>query len=151
DLSTLALNVPEMDINGDGVSDLDGSSIHFVGLSLGAMTGTPFLAVEPTVGNGVMSVPGGGVANLLAGSETFGPVIRSGLQSAGVEPYSPDYYQFLLAAQTVIDSADPINWGQAAVAQNSILLQEVLGDSVVPNAVEGAPLSGSDPLRRIKG
>src|SRR5699024_4659346 len=61
DLSTLALNVPEMDINGDGVSDLDGSSIHFVGLSLGAMTGTPFLAVEPTVGNGVLSVAGGGV------------------------------------------------------------------------------------------
>ncbi|HLR88054.1 MAG TPA: hypothetical protein VK064_09295 [Wenzhouxiangella sp.] len=151
DLSTLALNLPDIDLDGDGVSDFDGSNISFIGLSLGSMVGTPFLAVEPTVGNGVMSVPGGGVANLLAGSETFGPVIRSGLQSAGVEPYSPDYYQFLLAAQTVIDSADPINWGQAAVAQNSILLQEVLGDSVVPNAVEGAPLSGTEPLIRIMG
>src|SRR5699024_282510 len=125
DLSTLALNVPEMDINGDGVTDLDGSSISFVGLSLGAMSGAPFLAVEPTVGNGVLSVPGGGVANLLAGSQTFGPVIRAGLESAGVEPYSPDYYQFLLAAQTVIDSADPINWGAVTAARNSILLQQV--------------------------
>lgn len=151
DLSTLALNVPEMDINGDGVTDLDGSNINFVGLSLGAMSGTPFLAVEPTVGNGVLSVPGGGIANLLAGSETFGPAIRAGLQSAGVEPYSPDYYQFLLAAQTVIDSADPINWGAVTAARNSVLLQQVAGDAVVPNAVEGAPLSGTEPLIRIMG
>ncbi len=151
DLSTLALNVPEMDIDGDGVSDLDGSNINFVGLSLGSMVGTPFLAVEPTVGNGVLSVPGGGIANLLSGSETFGPVIRSGLESAGVEPFSPDYYQFLLAAQTVIDSADPINWGATATAQNTILLQQVAGDTVVPNAVEGAPLSGTEPLIRIMG
>ncbi|RFF30710.1 Ig-like domain-containing protein [Wenzhouxiangella sediminis] len=151
DLSTLALNVPEMDIDGDGTTDLDGSNINFVGISLGAMAGTPFLAVEPTVGNGVLSVPGGGVANLLAGSETFGPRIRAGLESAGVEPFSPDYYQFLLAAQTVIDSADPINWGAVTTAQNSVLLQQVAGDSVVPNAVEGAPLSGTEPLIRIMG
>lgn len=151
DLSTLALNIPEMDLDGDGTSDFDGSNISFVGLSLGSMVGTGFLAVEPTVGNGVLSVPGGGIANLLAGSETFGPVIRAGLQGAGVEPYSPDYFQFLLAAQTVVDAADPINWGAAAAAQNSILLQEVLGDSVVPNAVAGAPLSGTEPLIRIMG
>ncbi|NBB93143.1 MAG: lipase [Gammaproteobacteria bacterium] len=151
DLSTLALNVPQMDIDGDGVTDLDGSNINFVGISLGAMVGTPFLAVEPTVNNGVLSVPGGGIANLLSGSETFGPVIRAGLQAAGVEPFSPDYFQFLLAAQTVIDAADPINWGQVATAQNSILLQQVAGDSVVPNAVQGAPLSGTEPLIRVMG
>lgn len=151
DLSTLALNVPSMDIDGDGVADLDGSNINFVGLSLGAIVGTPFLSVEPTVGNGVLSVPGGGIANLLAGSDTFGPVIREGLAAAGVEPFSPDYFQFLLIAQTVIDSADPINWAPIASAQNSILLQQVAGDSVVPNAVEGAPLSGTEPLIRVMG
>lgn len=151
DLSTLALNIPQMDINGDGVADLDGSNINFAGLSLGAMVGTPFLAVEPTVGNGVLSVPGGGIANLLSGSETFGPVIRNGLAAAGVEPFSPDYFQFLLIAQTVVDSADPINWGAVAVAENSILLQQVAGDAVVPNAVAGAPLSGTEPLIRVMG
>lgn len=151
DLSTLALNVPSMDIDGDGVADLDGSNINFVGLSLGGIVGTPFLSVEPTVGNGVLSVPGGGIANLLAGSDTFGPVIREGLAAAGVEPFSPDYFQFLLIAQTVIDSADPINWAPIASAQNSILLQQVAGDSVVPNAVEGAPLSGTEPLIRVMG
>ena len=151
DLSTLALNVPEMDIDGDGVSDLDGSNVNFAGLSLGAMVGTPFLAVEPTVNNGVLSVPGGGIANLLSGSEAFGPVIRAGLQNSGVEPFSPEYFQFLGAAQTVIDSADPINWAQVATAQNSILLQQVAGDTVVPNAVAGAPLSGTEPLIAVMG
>jgi len=151
DLSTLALNIPAMDINGDGISDLDGSNINFVGTSLGAIAGTSFLAIEPTVGNGVLNVPGGGIANLLSGSETFGPRIRAGLQQAGVEPFSPDYFQFLLAAQTVVDSADPINWGAVTAATNSILLQEVLGDAVVPNAVQGAPLAGTEPLIRVMG
>ncbi|MFW6341253.1 MAG: hypothetical protein ACOC0Q_10330, partial [Wenzhouxiangella sp.] len=151
DLSSLAINVPFIDLDGDGLGDLDGSNINFVGLSLGAMAGVPFLAVEPTVSNGVLSVPGGGIANLLAGSETFGPVIREGLAAAGVEPGSADFAQFLLAAQTVVDSADPINWGGLTVQTNSVLLQQVAGDSVVPNEVAGAPLSGTEPLIRIMG
>ncbi|HMB39411.1 MAG TPA: Ig-like domain-containing protein [Wenzhouxiangellaceae bacterium] len=151
DLSTLALNVPFMDIDGDSVSDFDGSSISFAGLSLGSIVGTGFLAVEPTVNTGVLSVPGGGIANLLAASPTFGPVIRAGLQQAGVEPDSPEFFQFLGAAQQVVDSADPINWSEVAVLDNSILLHEVIGDTVVPNSVPGAPLSGTEPMIRIMG
>lgn len=150
DLSVLALNIPFMDLTGDGLGDLDGSNINFVGLSLGAMTGVPFLAVEPTVNNGVLSAPGGGVANLLNGSDTFGPVIRAGLADAGVEPGSPEFFQFLLVAQTVIDAADPINWGGASLT-NSILLQQVADDAVVPNSVAGAPLSGTEPLIGVLG
>lgn len=151
DLSILALNIPAIDITGDGLGDFDGSAINFVGLSLGAMSGVPFLSVESTVSNGVLSVPGGGIANLLAGSDTFGDIIRDGLAAAGVEPFSPDYFQFLLIAQTVVDAADPINWGARAAATNTILLQQVAGDAVVPNAVAGAPLSGTEPLIRVMG
>ena len=151
DLSSLAINIPFMDLNGDGLGDFDGSNINFVGQSLGAMAGVAFLAVEPTVSNGVLSVPGGGIANLLNGSQTFGPVIRAGLAAAGIEPGSPQFAQFLLAAQTVVDSADPINWGELTVATNSVLLQQVAGDAVVPNAVPGAPLSGTEPLIRVMG
>jgi pimeloyl-ACP methyl ester carboxylesterase len=149
DLSIMALNIPFVDISGDGLGDLDGSSIHFVGQSLGAMAGVPFLAVEPTVSNGVLSVPGGNIAYLLHGSETFGPVIRAGLQAAGVVPFSPEYFQFLLIAQTVVDSADPINWGAVTALTNSVLLQQVAGDAVIPNSVPGFPLAGTEPLIRI--
>jgi hypothetical protein len=151
DLSTLALNVPFMDLDGDGIADLDGSDINFVGASLGAIVGTGFLTVEPTVNNALLSVPGGGIANLLAGSQTFGPVIRAGLEQAGVQPDSPEFFQFLGAAQAVVDSADPINWSELAVADNSILLHQVAGDTVVPNTVPGAPLAGTEPMIRIMG
>ena len=150
DLSVLALNIPFMDLTGDGLGDLDGSNINFVGMSLGAMAGIPFLSVEPTVSNGVLSVPGGGIANMLIGSDTFGPIITAGLQEAGVEPGSPEFFQFLLVAQTVVDAADPINWGVASLT-NSLLLQQVAGDEVIPNAVAGAPLSGTEPLIRALG
>ncbi len=150
DLSVLALNIPFMDLTGDGLGDMDGSHINFVGLSLGGITGLPFMAVEPTVNNGVISASGGGIAYLLNGSDTFGPVIRAGLAEAGVEPGSPEFFQFLLVAQTVIDAADPINWGAASLT-NSMLLQQIAGDTVVPNAVQGAPLAGTEPLIRALG
>jgi len=51
----------------------------------------------------------------------------------------------------VVDSADPINWSTVAVQDNSILLHEVIGDTVVPNSVPGAPLSGTEPMIRIMG
>jgi len=151
DLSTLALNIPFMDITGDGLSDFDGSNISFTGLSLGSIVGTAFLAAEPTVNTGVLSVPGGGIANMLNGSQTFGPVIRAGLQAAGVEPGTPDFFQFLGAAQIVVDSSDPINWGRTVVQDNAILLHQVAGDTVIPNVVDGAPLSGTEPLIRVMG
>jgi pimeloyl-ACP methyl ester carboxylesterase len=151
DLSILALNIPNIDLDGDQLGDIDGSSINFTGLSLGSINGIPFLAVEPTVNNAVLSVPGGGIAQLLNGSQTFGPVVRGGLQAAGIEPGSADFNQFLLIAQTVLDSADPINWGATTVQTNSVLLHQVAGDTVIPNAVPGAPLSGTEPLIRVMG
>ena len=151
DLSTLALNIPGIDIDGDTVSDFDGSNINFVGQSLGSIVGTAFLAVEPTVNNALLSVGGGGIANLLAGSPTFGPVIEAGLAQAGIQPGTPDFAQFLSFAQLAVDSADPINWASSVVQTDSILVHQVNGDTVVPNSVPGAPLSGTEPMVRIMG
>ncbi len=157
DLSILAVTLPFMDTNGDGVPDFDGARIHFAGLSLGSMVGIPFLAVEPTVNVGVLSVPGGGIARMLEASPTFGPRIRAGLAAAaGLQPGTPSYDQFFAATQIILDSADPINWGIAS-ASNAILLHEVVGggdvppDQVIPNSVAGAPLSGTEPLIRALG
>ena len=48
-----------MDVDGDGVSDLDPSRIYYFGQSLGGMYGPSFLAVEPDVQAGVLNTPGG--------------------------------------------------------------------------------------------
>lgn len=156
DLFVLTATIPSLDIDGNGTGDFDSSRVQFVGLSLGAIVGTSFLALEPTVNVGLLSAPGGGIARLLHGSATFGPRIRAGLEASGVVAGTPTYDSFMGAAQQVIDSIDPINYGHASL-QNAILLHEVVGggsnlpDQVVPNNVPGAPLSGTDPLIRALG
>jgi dienelactone hydrolase len=155
DLFQLATNLPRVDLNGDGAPDIDGSRIAFVGQSLGGIVGTSFVTIEPTVNVATLNVPGGGIARLLAGSPTFGPQINAGLLAgAGLRPGTPDYDRFLLITQTVIDSADPINFAVVQPQAKRVLLQEVVGgpngtpppDQVVPNTVAGAPLSGTEPL-----
>ncbi len=160
DLFNMSRAIPGMRYSGSG-TDFDGARISFVGQSLGAMVGTVFMAMEPDVAVGVLNVPGGGIARLLEGSPTFGPRIRAGLAAQGVVAGTPDYDAFFGAAQTVIDSADPINFALAKNAtllpSKRLLLQEVVGggsvppDLVIPNSVAGAPLSGTEPLIRTLG
>jgi hypothetical protein len=156
DLIALARTIPRIDFNGDGVTDFDGSRIAYTGQSLGGIIGVPFLAIESSVNTGFLSVPGGGIAQLLNGSPTFGPQIRAGLAAAGIQPGTPEFDQFLLITQTVIDSADPVNYGFASQTDR-LLMHLVVGggsvlpDQVVPINVPGAPLSGGNPLAAVLG
>lgn len=147
-------------------TDFDTAKVRFVGQSLGGIVGLTFLAIDPSVKAGVLSVPGGGIARLLDASPTFGPRIHAGLAAAGIEQGTPLYDTFMAATQTVIDSGDPINFAgnntllltqydeDGVVSQygKSLLVQEVVGggdvlpDQVIPNSVPGAPLSGTEPL-----
>lgn len=152
DLSVLALSVPQMDFDDDGAADTDGTNIAYVGTSWGAMHGTILSAFEPLVTRSVLNVPGGGIARFAEASPTFGPPIRAGLYAgAGLEPGTADYEQFFMAWQTVLDGADPINWIGEAATNTPIMLHEVAGDTVIPNYVETAPLSGTEPLIAVGG
>lgn len=158
DLFTLAKTIPTMSFDGDATPDFDGSRIFFVGQSLGSMVGLNFVTLEPTVSTAVLSVPGGGIAQLLNGSATFGPRIRAGLAASGITAGTPTFDSFMGAAQQALDSADPINFAAfSAPSGDKILLHEVVGgganlpDQVVPNSVAGAPLSGTEPLIRALG
>jgi pimeloyl-ACP methyl ester carboxylesterase len=161
DLLVLARALPSARYSSVGAADFDGSRISLVGQSLGGIIGTVFMGVQPDTGIALLNVPGGGIARLLEASPTFGPRIRDGLGAQGLSPGTPDYDAFFGAAQTVIDSADPINWALAAngslLPSKRLLLQEVVGggevlpDQVIPNAVAGAPLSGTEPLIRVLG
>ena len=53
----------------------------------------------------------------------------------------------------MLDSADPINHAPflAADTNTSLHLIQVDGDDTVPNTVDGAPLSGTQPLARVLG
>jgi pimeloyl-ACP methyl ester carboxylesterase len=149
DLFELTHAVPSMHYSAN--ADFDGSRIAFVGQSLGSIVGTMFVQIDPNVNTALLSVPGGGIARLLDGSPTFGPRIRAGLAAAGVEAGTPDYDAFMVAAQTAVDSGDPINFSGVS-ADKHLLMQEVVGggsvlpDQVIPNTVPGAPTSGTEPL-----
>lgn len=143
----LAKSVPDMDYNaalGAVGADFTGLPINFVGMSLGAMTGTAFLASNTDASTASLSVPGGIVSELLLNSTTFAPVINAGLEENGVIAGTRFYEEFLRNAQTVIDSGDPINYAAAANANYPILMQSVIGgagnpsDQVVPNSATDA-------------
>lgn len=64
-----------VDVDVDGVADLDSSKISYVGISAGSMYGTVFLVLEPGVTVAVLDVPGG----MSPEHGRFAPVRRAGL------------------------------------------------------------------------
>ena len=159
DILALLSQVDSIDIDGDSTPDFNGAEVHFVGHSLGAITGTVALRYATNVNSATLGMPGGGLAQLLANSPNFGPVIEAGLAAAGLDAGTPEFEQFLFSAQTVADSADPLNHAAAIAATGlPIHLIEVVGlvgfndpDQTVPNSVPNAPLAGTEPLIRAFG
>ncbi len=169
DLMTLYSQIDDMDYDGNAGNnpDFNSATARVVGWSLGAMVSSVFLALEPTAGAAVLAMPGGGIAKLLDGSPAFGPEIEAGLAAAaGLTKGSADYESFLGAAQTVVDSADPLNYagpdattggtpggfgGTTLNATRGVMLFEVVGDGVtnlpdqtIPNNVGTFALGFTD-------
>lgn len=167
DLFTLAWAIQSGAVT-DGPNTMDPTKVFFLGHSLGAMVGTTFLALEDTVTDAALAFGGTSLPKILDGSATFGPTISAGLAANGVEKGTPDYESFIGAAQTVVDSGDPVNHATTAAAGRGILFFEIVGDGtasnpsdlVVPNTVPDgndtsgtvpAPLAGTEPQLALMG
>ena len=128
-----------VDYTDDHIPDLLPVGFTYVGQSLGAMTGTNLMAICGAIKTAVLNVPGGNISALFINSPTFAPVINAKLEESGIIPGTPQYAQFWLLAQTVIDSADPINYapyvlsGELCGVQKFVLMHEAIGDKVIPN------------------
>jgi hypothetical protein len=127
--------------------DFDESKVAFVGHSLGTIASFGFLS-HSDLETVSLAMPGGGIAQLLNNSKTFGPIIKAGLKAKGIEPGTAEYESFMIAVQTLIDDGDSINYASLTKQQQAGKLYaiKVIGDAVIPNAVATAPLSGTDPL-----
>lgn len=109
--------------------NIDPNNIHFVGMSLGGIVGTAFVAQEPGVQTATINASGGGIAKILDGSPTIEPQITAGLAQNGVTKPGGTYEGFLIIAQTMVDSVDPINYVEALNSNGTpVLMQEVIGD-----------------------
>ncbi|WP_310597551.1 VolA/Pla-1 family phospholipase [Aeromonas aquatica] len=189
--------------NAKGAIGVAGVKVHFLGHSLGAISGANLLAVaNQSLGNpqadalfkfdtGGLAMPGGGIAPLLLNSPTFGPTIKMGVLTGGspelktaFTAYAPScktavascfvneflpsldataqataagtLQSYVFAAQSVLDSADPINLARGIKADFPLFATEIVGDGalslsdqVIPNSIASAPLGGTEPLFRM--
>ena len=60
-----------VDVDGDGLPDLDANRIYYAGQSFGGIYGTIFLGIEPDVRAGVPNVPGGPIIDIVRLSPSF--------------------------------------------------------------------------------
>jgi len=171
-MDLLNLNASLGGLNSDlmasqGVS-LNLNSVHVVGNSLGGILSTVFTTVNQAVianeaklglpsnlnpvRSLVASVAGTQVAQVLVNSATFAPVINAGLSKAGVNVGTSNYEKFMYAAQSAMDSGDPVNFAQLlATLGVPVLLQQVKNDAVIPNSADSAPLTGTQAFARLIG
>jgi len=62
---TRVIETGGIDVNGDGVSEVDGTRIYYFGISYGGIYGPMLLAVDPAVSAGVPNVGGGSLSEVL--------------------------------------------------------------------------------------
>jgi len=149
DMLNLNASLGAMDVDGDA---FDTDRVYFVGHSLGAVNGIPFVAINNMVAGGGVNAglpviqaaaflnTGGGVPKLLENSPNpdFGaPVILAGLRAASSElaQGKSGLETYLSVLQGILDSTDPMNFGHF-LADTDVLLTQINGDSTVPNSAD---------------
>ncbi len=149
DYLNLAASLSSMDIDGDGVvPDLDVNNVYFIGHSLGAIDGVPFLATnnDAQVQAGNANLPfvkaatilnsGGFVTRLIENSAntTFGgPAVLQGLAAQGLAQDDLDTQVFFSILQGNLDMADSMNFGAKLADEGTtgVLMTEIKGGATV--------------------
>jgi hypothetical protein len=98
---------------------------------------------------------GGGVAQTIVDSPTFGPAIKNALAAQGLIEGTTLYNQFLRDAQTAADAGDPINYFSTLLTAKPVHVTQVNGDAVVPNSstqrliAAGVSPTGTALIRKV--
>ena len=128
----------------------------FIGQGVGAMVGIDAVAVDPNMTNGVFNTPGGRISNLLLNSPTFSAQLIPGLAAQGVVAGTTNFVDFWLIAQTVLDDADPMNYGTQLIGGglkggtvDTVLLQEAGNDAVIPASATNDLVASTPGLTQV--
>lgn len=167
ELVRLIGTLSELDIlpegNPDGIPDLDTSRILYIGHSFGAVQGATIFALAPEITHATWNVGGAGLMTLLRDSNTFSLIVN-GLRPEGVADGA--VARFMAMSQAIVDPGDPLVYAPYAIRQEpegvpgwvprEILLQEVVGDTIVPNSstralARAAGLELIDPIDPVSG
>ncbi|MFN4322443.1 lipase [Aeromonas media] len=129
----------------------------------------PLLLNSPTFGPTIqMSVLTGSSAALKTAFTAYAPNCKTAVPTCFVNEFLPSLdattqasaagtlQSYSFAAQSVLDSADPINLGRGIAADFPLFATEVVGDGalslsdrVIPNSIATAPLGGTEPLFKV--
>jgi len=152
DLHSLTAALRACGPDGCGLLSVDPNRILYMGMSLGGIIGSAAVATNPHIKASVLNVAGVGWIDIFENTEnlTIRCSLVDALIGAGIlmgDPSSagetalclgdewkaqPGYRQFSAIARWVLDPADPANFTRQ-LAMKRFLLQEVIGDQVVPN------------------
>ncbi len=128
--------LPSFDVDGDGAGDFSTEAAYF-GNSLGSIMGANVSAADPRIKTSVLNVPGGGLSNILTGTEIRDRIGLLIVAKTGITFQSPEYFAlfpfFRAIAQVIIDPGDPVNVGRMLGADKALLAQEGIGDITIPN------------------
>jgi hypothetical protein len=164
DLMALARALRDgLDVDGDGLSDIDGRRLAYVGQSLGGIYGALLLAVDPRVRLGVLNVPGGSVIEIARLAPSFRPLLERamGERRPPLTNRPPSFQEdlplrgdpavtgpvsgalaiqaFLARAEWLSRRGDPLAYARhlrsvpLAEAPARLVIQFAQGDRVVPN------------------
>lgn len=133
-----------IDADGDGVSDVAGDRISYLGVSLGGILGATAIAVEPALAVAVLNVAGGRVAFLGNNPGTRPIYAQYYAAQVQLDIDSPEFDTVLQRlfelGQQALDPADPLNYARrwhlepfASFATRRVLMQEGIGDLLVNN------------------
>ncbi len=131
----------------------------------------PLLLNSPSFGPTIkMSVLTSGSPELKASFTTYAPNCKTAAATCFVNKFLPSLdaatqagaastlQSYTFAAQSVLDSADPINLGSGVAKSFPLFATEIVGDGalslpdqVIPNSIASAPLGGTEPLFRVLG
>jgi hypothetical protein len=141
DLLTLTRSLPGLDLDGDGLPDINSERIHFLGQSLGAIVGGVFLGTPGTtaIRTGVLASPGGELVPTVFDSPEFGPQFTGMLASQGIQAGTTAFAEFLRDAQNAVDAGDPDNYILAAATSRPLLVFQVVGGGTLPNGKKSLP------------
>ncbi|BDY13277.1 hypothetical protein [Hydrogenimonas cancrithermarum] len=135
--------------------NFDESKIAYVGHSLGTIAPFGYFSYQDEAGLSLatvlLSMPGGGITDIMLNSQTFGDAVIEGLKGAGLEPGTNEFAAFTVAMQTILDDADPLNYANKVAEKQRLLLHLVKDDDVIPNTVAAAPLAGGVPIVHLMG
>mgnify|MGYP002843013794 CR=1 FL=1 len=143
-LTALAQNFGSVPKLGDVIQP---EPVFYLGQSMGSLVGGITAAVNDDIRANVLNVPGAGIVNILLHGEVIDSIgMRSRLDQHIEEAPPPDfpadlgYYVLMTLAQVGADSGDPMNFARHvrrepfdAMSPPPILLQESIGDGIIPN------------------